>query len=155
MVGPEVFRPLDELVEGSVILRKELSILWNWQQVSFPVANCGSLNTFRISPWATTLPHSYSKNDEGMVVIKPSYGKPAEGMGSFPQMVEDDKTMPFTAQSQQGGLLYNIDGIRTFLPVVSFSGQLSTRQQQTPTVSEIINRLSKFIGHLHRQNHYA
>jgi small subunit ribosomal protein S1 len=65
----------------------------------------------------------------------------------FHKLVADDKTMKFTAQeANKGGLLANIDGIRTFLPVSQLAPANYPRVNNADS-SEIINRLSKFIGH--------
>jgi ribosomal protein S1 len=55
--------------------------------------------------------------------------------------------MKFVAQeANKGGLLANIDGIRTFLPVSQLA-PVNYPRVNNADASEIINRLQKFIGH--------
>ncbi|MBI3816828.1 S1 RNA-binding domain-containing protein, partial [Candidatus Peregrinibacteria bacterium] len=65
----------------------------------------------------------------------------------FHRLVETDATMKFIPQeANKGGLLANIDGIRTFLPVSQLA-PVNYPRVNNADASEIINRLQKFIGH--------
>ncbi len=87
------------------------------------------------------------ENDEGMIVMSLRMASQQKAWDRFHKMVEQDTTMKFTAQeANKGGLLANIDGIRTFLPVSQLA-PVNYPRVNNADASEIITRLSKFIGH--------
>src|SRR3990167_2323918 len=87
------------------------------------------------------------ENDEGMIVLSLRMASQQRAWDRFHKLVETDTTMKFTAQeANKGGLLANIDGIRTFLPVSQLA-PVNYPRVNNADASEIINRLQKFIGH--------
>lgn len=87
------------------------------------------------------------ENEEGMVVMSLRMASQQKAWDRFHKMVAEDKTMKFTAQeANKGGLLANIDGIRTFLPVSQLSPSNYPRVNNADS-TEIISRLGKFVGH--------
>jgi len=152
--SPNVFRARPgELVEGRVVFKGKNKLLLDLQGVATGIISGrelrDSLNTFRdlkqgdiVS--ALTLEE---ENDEGMVVLSLRMAGQQKAWDRFHKLIEDDKAMKFTAQeANKGGLLANIDGIRTFLPVSQLAPSNYPRVNNSDS-AEIISRLSKFIGH--------
>ncbi len=82
-----------------------------------------------------------------MVVLSLRMASQQKAWDRFHALVDSDGTMKFVAQeANKGGLLSNIDGIRTFLPVSQLAPVHYPRVNNADS-SEIINRLSKYIGH--------
>jgi small subunit ribosomal protein S1 len=82
-----------------------------------------------------------------MIVMSLRMASQQKAWDRFHRLVESDKTMKFTAQeANKGGLLANIDGIRTFLPVSQLA-PVNYPRVNNADASEIINRLQKFVGH--------
>jgi small subunit ribosomal protein S1 len=108
-----------------------------------------SLNTFRdlgVGDMIAALVLE-DENDEGMVVLSLRMASQQKAWDRFHKMIDEDKTMEFVAQeANKGGLLANIDGIRTFLPVSQLAPSNYPRVNNADT-SEILNRLQKFVGH--------
>ncbi|MBP9773783.1 MAG: S1 RNA-binding domain-containing protein [Candidatus Peribacteraceae bacterium] len=152
--SPQVFRPRPgELVEGTVIFKGKNKLLLDLMGVATGIVSGrelrDSLNTFKDLNAGENVAALVleEENDEGMVVMSLRMASQQKAWDRFHKMVEDDKTMPFTAQeANKGGLLANIDGIRTFLPVSQLAPVNYPRVNNADS-SEIINRLSKFIGH--------
>jgi small subunit ribosomal protein S1 len=87
------------------------------------------------------------ENDEGMIVMSLRRVSQQKAWDRFHKLVAEDGTMPFTPQeANKGGLLANIDGIRTFLPVSQLAPMNYPRVSNADP-NEIISRLSRFIGH--------
>ena len=87
------------------------------------------------------------ENDEGMVVLSLRMASQQKAWDKFHDLVDSDGTMKFVAQeANKGGLLANIDGIRTFLPVSQLAPVHYPRVNNADS-SEIITRLLKYVGH--------
>lgn len=152
--SPPVFRARPgELIEGTVIFKGKNKMLIDLDGVATGIVSGrelrDSMNTFRdleagVPVAALVLEE---ENDEGMVVLSLRMASQQKAWDRFHKLVEEDKTMKFTAQeANKGGLLANIDGIRTFLPVSQLAPANYPRVNNADT-SEIISRLAKFIGH--------
>ncbi|HRH93648.1 MAG TPA: S1 RNA-binding domain-containing protein [Candidatus Peribacteria bacterium] len=142
-----------ELVEGTVIFKGKNKLLVDLNGVATGIISGrelrDSLNTFRElavgEPIAALVLED--ENDEGMVVLSLRMASQQKAWDRFHKMIEDDKTMTFTAQeANKGGLLANIDGIRTFLPVSQLAPSNYPRVNNGDS-AEILNRLQKFVGH--------
>jgi small subunit ribosomal protein S1 len=152
--SPPVFRARPgELIEGNVIFKGKNKMLVDLAGVATGIVSGrelrDSMNTFRDlnqgEPVSALVLEE--ENDEGMVVLSLRMASQQKAWDRFHKMVSDDKTMKFTAQeANKGGLLANIDGIRTFLPVSQLSPANYPRVNNADS-SEIITRLGKFIGH--------
>lgn len=152
--SPEVLRARPgELIEGIVIFKGKNKMLIDLGGVATGIVSGrelrDSLNTFRelnVGDNVASLVLE-EENDEGMVVLSLRMASQQKAWSRFHKMVADDKTMKFTAQeANKGGLLANIDGIRTFLPVSQLAPSNYPRVNNADA-SEIISRLAKFIGH--------
>ncbi len=152
--SPQVLRARPgELIEGIVIFKGKNKMLIDLNGVSTGIVSGrelrDSMNTFRelnVGDIVASLVLE-EENDEGMVVLSLRMASQQKAWDRFNKMIEDDKTMKFTAQeANKGGLLANIDGIRTFLPVSQLSPSNYPRVNNADT-TEIISRLAKFIGH--------
>jgi small subunit ribosomal protein S1 len=152
--SPPVFRTRPgELVEGTLIFKGKNKILIDLDGVATGIVSGrelrDSMNTFHeLAPGASVVALVLEEeNDEGMVVLSLRMASQQKAWDRFHKLVEDEKTMKFTAQeANKGGLLANIDGIRTFLPVSQLSPTNYPRVNNADS-GEIINRLAKFIGH--------
>ena len=152
--SPQVFRARPgELVEGTVIFKGKNKMLVDLAGVATGIVSGrelrDSMNTFR--ELAVAMPIAAlvleEENDEGMVVLSLRMASQQKAWDRFHKLIADDKTMKFTAQeANKGGLLANIDGIRTFLPVSQLAPSNYPRVNNADS-SEIIDRLKKFIGH--------
>lgn len=152
--SPPVFRARPgELIEGAVIFKGKNKMLVDLGGVATGIVSGrelrDSMNTFRDLNQGENVSALVleEENDEGMVVLSLRMASQQKAWDRFHKMVTDDKTMKFTAQeANKGGLLANIDGIRTFLPVSQLSPANYPRVNNADS-SEIISRLGKFIGH--------
>ncbi len=152
--SPPVFRARPgELIEGTVIFKGKNKLLLDLAGVATGIISGrelrDSLNTFRDLNAGEVIGALVleEENDEGMVVLSLRMASQQKAWGRFHKLMEDDKTMHFTAQeANKGGLLANIDGIRTFLPVSQLAPVNYPRVNNADS-TEIISRLSKFIGH--------
>lgn len=152
--SPQVFRAKPgELVEGLVIFKGKNKMLIDLGGVATGIVSGrelrDSLNTFRELNVGETVAALVleEENDEGMVVMSLRMASQQKAWDRFHKMVTDEKTMKFVPQeANKGGLLANIDGIRTFLPVSQLSPSNYPRVNNADS-SEIIERLKKFIGH--------
>jgi len=142
-----------ELIEGTVIFRGKNKLLLDIQGVTTGIVSGrelrDSFNTFKElklgDPVAALVLEE--ENDEGMLVLSLRMASQQKAWDRFHRLVEGDNTMKFTAQeANKGGLLANIDGIRTFLPVSQLA-PVNYPRVNNADASEIINRLQKFIGH--------
>ncbi|MEK7591450.1 MAG: S1 RNA-binding domain-containing protein [Patescibacteria group bacterium] len=142
-----------ELAEGTVVFRGKNKLLLDIGGVSTGIVSGrelrDSFNTFKeltLGDQVTALVLE-EENDEGMIVLSLRMASQQRAWDRFHRLVETDATMKFTAQeANKGGLLANIDGIRTFLPVSQLAPVNYPRVNNADT-SEIISRLQKFIGH--------
>ncbi len=152
--SPPIFRPKPgELVEGTVVFRGKNKLLLDIQGVATGIISGrelrDSFNTFKeLKPGdiAAALVLE-DENDEGLVVMSLRMASQRKAWDKFHKLVESDATMKFVAQeANKGGLIANIDGIRAFLPVSQLAPVNYPRVNNADS-SEIISRLSKFIGH--------
>lgn len=152
--SPEVLRPRPgELLEGTVIFKGKNKLLLDLQGVATAIVSGrelrDSFNTFRdlqVGNNVTALVLE-EENDEGLVVMSLRKASQQKAWGRFHDLISTGKTMPFTAQeANKGGLLANIDGIRTFLPVSQLAPAHYPRVSNADT-GEILSRLQKLIGH--------
>lgn len=152
--SPPVFRARPgELIEGAVIFKGKNKMLIDLAGVATGIVSGrelrDSMNTYRELAQGDQVAALVleEENDEGMVVLSLRMASQQKAWDRFHKLVSDDKTMKFTAQeANKGGLLANIDGIRTFLPVSQLSPANYPRVNNADS-SEIISRLGKFIGH--------
>lgn len=142
-----------ELTEGTVIFKGKNKLLIDIRGVATGIISGrelrDSMNTFRDLNAGDTVSALVleEENDEGMVVMSLRMASQQKAWDRFHKMIHDDKTMTFVAQeANKGGLLANIDGIRTFLPVSQLAPANYPRVNNADS-AEIINRLGKFIGH--------
>ncbi len=142
-----------ELVEGTVVYRGKNKLLLDLGGVATGIVSGrelrDSFNTFRDLKVGDTVMALVleEENDEGMVVLSLRMASQQKAWDRFHRMVEADATMEFVPQeANKGGLLANIDGIRTFLPVSQLA-PVNYPRVNNADASEIINRLGKFVGH--------
>jgi small subunit ribosomal protein S1 len=142
-----------ELVEGAVVFRGKNKLLLDIQGVATGIVSGrelrDSFNTFKELKLgdAVTALVLEEENDEGMIVMSLRMASQQKAWDRFHKIVEGDGTMKFTAQeANKGGLLANIDGIRTFLPVSQLA-PVNYPRVNNADAGEIISRLQKFIGH--------
>jgi small subunit ribosomal protein S1 len=142
-----------ELIEGVVVYRGKNKLLLDIDGVATGIVSGrelrDSFNTFRElkvgDPVAALVLEE--ENDEGMVVLSLRMASQQKAWDRFHRLVETDATMEFVAQeANKGGLLANIDGIRTFLPVSQLA-PVNYPRVNNADASEIISRLQKFVGH--------
>ncbi|MDO8648906.1 MAG: S1 RNA-binding domain-containing protein, partial [Candidatus Peregrinibacteria bacterium] len=142
-----------ELIEGAVVFRGKNKLLLDIQGVATGIISGrelrDSFNTFkdlRVGDNVSALVLE-EENDEGMIILSLRMASQQKAWDRFHKLVEGDGTMQFTAQeANKGGLLANIDGIRTFLPVSQLAPVHYPRVNNADT-SEIISRLQKYVGH--------
>ncbi len=152
--SPEIMRARPgELIEGKVIFKGKNKMLIDLGGVATGIVSGrelrDSMNTFRELQTGEEVAALVleEENAEGMVVLSLRMASQQKAWDRFHKMISDDKTMKFTAQeANKGGLLANIDGIRTFLPVSQLAPSNYPRVNNADS-SEIISRLAKFIGH--------
>ncbi|MBI3619245.1 S1 RNA-binding domain-containing protein [Candidatus Peregrinibacteria bacterium] len=152
--SPQVLRVKPgELVEGIVVFRGKNKLLLDIQGVATGIVSGrelrDSFNTFKDLKMGEPVSALVleEENDEGMVVLSLRMASQQKAWDKFHRLVESDATMKFVAQeANKGGLLANIDGIRTFLPVSQLA-PVNYPRVNNADASEIINRLQKFIGH--------
>lgn len=142
-----------ELIEGTVVYRGKNKLLLDIGGVATGIVSGrelrDSFNTFRElkigDPVAALVLEE--ENDEGMIVLSLRMASQKKAWDRFHRLVETDSTMEFTAQeANKGGLLANIDGIRTFLPVSQLA-PVNYPRVNNSDATEIISRLQKFVGH--------
>src|SRR3989339_870682 len=142
-----------ELVEGSVVFKAKNKLLLDIGGSQTGIVSGrelrDSFNTFRslqIGEEVTALVLE-EENEEGMVVLSLRMASQQKAWERFHKLIEDHRTMEFTAQeANKGGLLANIDGIRTFLPVSQLA-PVNYPRVNNADASEIISKLKKFVGH--------
>ncbi len=142
-----------ELIDGTVVYRGKNKLLLDIGGVATGIVSGrelrDSFNTFRElkvgDPVAALVLEE--ENDEGMIVLSLRMASQQKAWDRFHRLVETDATMEFVAQeANKGGLLANIDGIRTFLPVSQLA-PVNYPRVNNADASEIISRLQKFVGH--------
>jgi small subunit ribosomal protein S1 len=152
--SPEVLRVKPgELVEGKVVFRGKNKLLLDIGGVATGIVSGrelrDSFNTFKelkVGDDVSALVLE-EENDEGMIVLSLRMASQQKAWDKFHKMIETDATMKFVPQeANKGGLLANIDGIRTFLPVSQLA-PVNYPRVNNADASEIINRLQKFVGH--------
>lgn len=152
--SPDVLRVKPgELIEGTVVYKGKNKLLLDLGGVSTGIVSGrelrDSFSTFRtltIGDKVTTLVLE-EENDEGMVVLSLRMASQQKAWDHFHDLIENNDTMEFVAQeANKGGLLANIDGIRTFLPVSQLAPVHYPRVNNADS-GEIINRLQKYVGH--------
>lgn len=142
-----------ELVEGMVVFKGKNKLLLDIKGVATGIISGrelrDSFHTFKDLRAGDTVSALVleEENDEGMIVMSLRMASQQKAWDYFHKLVESEQTMKFTAQeANKGGLLANIDGIRTFLPVSQLA-PVNYPRVNNADASEIINRLAKFIGH--------
>jgi len=154
MDAPEPLRVRPgEAVEGRVVFRGKNKLLIDINGIAVGIVSGrelrDSFNTFRelkVGDEVTALVLE-DENDEGMIVLSLRMASQQKAWDRFHELVETGGTMKFAAQeANKGGLLANIDGIRTFLPVSQLAPMHYPRVNNADS-SEIISRLAKYIGH--------
>lgn len=152
--SPEALRPRPgELLEGTIIFKGKNKLLIDLQGVTTAIISGrelrDSFNTFRdlqIGSSVTALVLE-EENDDGLVIMSLRKASQQKAWDYFHDLIGSGKTMPFTAQeANRGGLLANIDGIRTFLPVSQLAPAHYPRVSNADT-GEILSRLQKLVGH--------
>ncbi len=142
-----------ESVEGGVVYRGKNKLLIDINGVAIGIVSGrelrDSFNTFKdlkVGDEVSALVLE-EENDEGMVVCSLRMASQQKAWDRFHDLVDSEGTMKFAAQeANKGGLLANIDGIRTFLPVSQLAPAHYPRVNNADS-SEIISRLAKYIGH--------
>jgi len=152
--SPPVFRARPgELIEGTVIFRGKNKLLLDLEGVATGIVSGrelrDSFNTFKqlsIGDRVATMILE-EENNEGMVVLSLRMASQQKAWDRFHDLVKRDGTMEFNPQeANKGGLLANIDGIRTFLPVSQLAPMHYPRVNNADS-SEIMQRLQKYVGH--------
>lgn len=152
--SPPIFRAHPgELVDGVVVFKGKNKLLIDLGGVATGIISGrelrDSFNTFHdlqagLEISALVLEE---ENDEGLVVLSLRMASQKKAWERFHKLVEEEKTMKFTAQeANKGGLIANIDGIRAFLPVSQLAPVNYPRVNNADAL-EIITRLQKFVGH--------
>ncbi len=152
--SPEVLRVKPgELVEGRVVFRGKNKLLLDIGGVATGIVSGrelrDSFNTFKELKTGDDVSALVleEENNEGMIVLSLRMASQQKAWDKFHKMIETDATMKFIPQeANKGGLLANIDGIRTFLPVSQLA-PVNYPRVNNADASEIINRLQKFVGH--------
>ena len=142
-----------ELLEGTIVFKGKNKILLDLQGVATGIISGrelrDSFNIFRtITPGDTINALVLEEeNDEGLVVMSLRMASQKKAWDRFYTLIGSDHTMPFTAQeANKGGLLANVDGIRTFLPVSQLAPVHYPRVSNADSV-EILQRLQRYVGH--------
>lgn len=152
--GPQVLRVKPgELVEGIVVFRGKNKLILDICGVATGIVSGrelrDSFNTFRELKVGDTVMALVleEENDEGMLVLSLRMASQQKAWDKFHKLIKDEGTMKFTpTEANKGGLLANIDGIRTFLPVSQLAPVNYPRVNNSDS-TEIISRLAKFVGH--------
>jgi len=142
-----------ELVEGSVVFRGKNKLLVDLQGGMTGIVSGRELRDSFSTFKSLTLGNSVSamvleeENNDGLIVLSLRMASQQKAWDRFHDLVTKDESMEFIPQeANKGGLLANIDGIRTFLPVSQLAPMHYPRVNNADP-GEIINRLGKFIGH--------
>lgn len=141
------------LVEGTVVFKGKNKLLVDLEGVATGIITGrelrDSFNTFRdlnVGDRIISLILE-EENDEGLIIMSLRMASQQKAWDRFEKLVEADATMQFIAQeANKGGLLANIDGIRTFLPVSQLA-PINYPRVNNADIAEIMSRLQKFVGH--------
>lgn len=152
--SPEVLRPEPgQILGGVVIFKGKNKILLDVGRVATGIISGrelrDSFHTFQDlrMGMAVTAMVLEEENDEGMIVMSLRRVSQQKAWERFHKLVAEDTTMPFIPQeANKGGLLANIDGIRTFLPVSQLAPVHYPRVNNADP-EEIMSRLRKYVGH--------
>ena len=152
--APPIFRVHPgQLIDGTVVYRGKNKLLLDIGGTATGIISGrelrDSFNTFRELNIGSTVSAMVleEENNEGMYVLSLRMASQQKAWERFHEMIENEKTMSFIAQeANRGGLLANIDGIRSFLPVSQLAPMHYPRVNNADT-SEIIQRLKKYIGY--------
>ena len=152
--SPAVISPKPgEVLDGTVLFKGKNKIIIDLSGVATGIISGrelrDSFNTFQTL--AVGMPVSSmvleEENEEGMIVMSLRRVSQQKAWDRINDLIAEDGTMTFIPQeANKGGLLANIDGIRTFLPVSQLA-PINYPRVSNADASEIISRLSKFIGH--------
>jgi len=141
------------MVEGMVVFRGKNKLLLDLNGTATGIVSGrelrDSFNTFKELHLGDPVSAMVleEENDEGMIVLSLRMASQQKAWDRFYSLIESEGTMQFVAQeANRGGLLANIDGIRTFLPVSQLAPMHYPRVSNADT-AEIIQRLQKFVGH--------
>jgi small subunit ribosomal protein S1 len=151
--GPTIVRIRPgEMVEGEVVFKGKNKLLLDIGGVTTGIISGrelrDSFNTFKDLHLGENVSAMVleEENSEGMYVLSLRMASQLKAWEKFHRLIEDEGTMKFTAQeANKGGLLANIDGIRTFLPVSQLAPAHYPRVNNADQ-GEIIHRLQKYIG---------
>jgi len=141
-----------ELIEGIVIFKGKNKLLVDLQGVATGIVTGrelrDSFNTFKslgVGDSVVTMVLE-EENDEGMIILSLRMASQQKAWDHFHKLVDQGGTMEFVAQeANKGGLLANIDGIRTFLPVSQLAPMHYPRVNNADA-GEIIHRLQKLVN---------
>ena len=151
--SPPVLQPQPgELIDGTVVYRGKNKLLLDIQGIATGIVSGrelrDSFNTFRtlkVGDFVSAMVLE-EENDEGMIVLSLRMASQQKAWDRFHDLVKNEESMDFVAQeANKGGLLANIDGIRTFLPLSQLAPMHYPRVNNADT-SEIIARLQKLVG---------
>lgn len=142
-----------ELVEGTVIFKGKNKLLVDIHGIATGIIAGrelrDSFSTFRnlqLGDRAMALILE-EENEEGLVVLSLRMASQLKAWERLHTLMDRTEAMPFTAQeANKGGLLSNIDGIRSFLPVSQLA-PLNYPRVNNADATEIMSRLQKFVGH--------
>jgi small subunit ribosomal protein S1 len=142
-----------ELIEGAVVFRGKNKLLLDINGTVTGIISGrelrDSFNTFRELNLRDNVSAMVleEENEEGMYVLSLRMASQQKAWERFHSMIEQEQTMSFVAQeANRGGLLANIDGIRTFLPVSQLAPMHYPRVNNADA-GEIIHRLQKYVGY--------
>ena len=142
-----------EAVKGKVVFRGKNKLLIDINGIAVGIVSGrelrDSFNTFKdlkVGSEVTTMVLE-DENNEGMIVLSLRMASQQKAWDKFHELIDTEGTMTFVPQeANKGGLLANIDGIRTFLPVSQLAPVHYPRVNNSDS-SEIITRLQKYIGY--------
>ncbi len=142
-----------ETVKGTVVFRGKNKLLVDINGIAVGIVSGrelrDSFNTFKdlkVGSEVLTMVLE-EENNEGMIVLSLRMASQQKAWDKFHELVDTEGTMTFVPQeANKGGLLANIDGIRTFLPVSQLAPVHYPRVNNSDS-GEIINRLQKYVGH--------
>lgn len=152
--APTVIRPSPgDILEGTVIFKGKNKVLLDIGGVATGIISGrelrDSFHTFQELMIGTEVSAMVLEEEdaEGMIVLSLRRVSQQKAWDRFHKLIAEEGTMAFTPQeANKGGLLANIDGIRTFLPVSQLSPMNYPRVNNADP-EEIIHRLQRFVGH--------
>ncbi|MDA1209193.1 MAG: S1 RNA-binding domain-containing protein [bacterium] len=152
--APPIFRARPgQLIEGTVVFRGKNKLILDIDGTATGIISGrelrDSFNTFKDIKLGHLIMAMVleEENDEGMYVLSLRMASQQKAWDKFHSLIDSEETMSFTAQeANKGGLLANIDGIRTFLPVSQLAPAHYPRVNNSDA-GEIIHRLQKYVGY--------